>query len=189
MVLSVYDLAALRGAGRLKHLVALMGLTLLAVGFVTIATGGESFGLLPVFRVAGLALCVVFGALLVYSLLVELPFGTTYKRAGAPESLITTGTYALCRHPGVLWFIGGVAGFALVVDTRAALAAVPVWGGLDIAYAFLQDRYYFPRIFGSAYRDYQRTVPFLVPTRRSLRRCVRTLGRPGTTGASDEKRD
>lgn len=189
VVLSVYDLAALRGAGRLKHLVAVVGVTLLAVGFVTIATSGASLGLAPVLRIAGLVLCAAFGALLIYSLFIEIPFRRTYAGAGPPDSLVTTGTYGLCRHPGVLWFIGGLAGFAMATDSRLALAAVPIWGGLDIAYAFLQDRYYFPKIFGTAYRHYQRRVPFLVPTRQSLVRCVRTLLHPRPTGASNGKCD
>jgi protein-S-isoprenylcysteine O-methyltransferase Ste14 len=162
---------------------------LLALGLVSIAGSGESLGLAPGFRVCGLVACMVFVALLVYSLFVEIPFRETYGSAGAPASLVTTGTYGLCRHPGVLWFIGGLAGFAIAVDSPAALAAVPVWGGLDIAYAYLQDRFFFPRMFASAYREYQRTVPFLVPTRKSIRRCMRTLGRSHTTGATDGKRD
>lgn len=189
VVLSVYDLAALRGAGVWKHLIGVISIVLLAFGFVRIATSGQTLGLPWAARIGGIAACVVFGALLIYSLFGELSLSETYTNPDTPQYLVTTGTYAMCRHPGVLWFIGGLAGFAVAVDSTAALAALPLWGGLDIAYAVLQDRYYFPKIFGHAYREYQRSVPFLVPTRRSLHRCLRTMGRSHGRGATDGKRD
>ena len=53
----------------------------------------------------GWVLLPVFVFLLVYSLAIELPGGKTYSEPGAPIRLITTGTYALTRHPAVMWYV------------------------------------------------------------------------------------
>lgn len=49
---------------------------------------------------------------------------------------------------------------------------------LNLFYVVLQDRYTFPRIF-SDYESYQQKVPFLLPNRESLKRCVSTLRKAG----------
>ena len=92
-----------------------------------------------------------------------------------PSRLVTEGTYALCRHPGVLWLAGLLAGVFLASGSLWMLAALPLWVGLDVLYVVLQEKLYFVRIFGAEYRDYQREVPMLVPTSRSIRECARTI--------------
>lgn len=89
--------------------------------------------------------------------------------------LIDRGVYALCRHPGVLWLggfylalWGALGGFWL----GAAFAA---YTGLDLLYVLWQDRCVFPHsIFG--YVEYRSRVPFLIPTRRSLRQSLSDFG-------------
>jgi protein-S-isoprenylcysteine O-methyltransferase Ste14 len=131
---------------------------------------------LPIPVVAfGWALLAVCTALFVYSLFVEIPFASAYVQKGMPSRLVTEGTYALCRHPGVLWLAGLLAGVFLASGSLWMLAALPLWVGLDVLYVVLQEKLYFVRIFGAEYRDYQREVPMLVPTSRSIRECARTI--------------
>ena len=44
---------------------------------------------------------VLSAMLLFYSLFVEIPFKRTYHSPGIGQQLVTTGTYALVRHPGI----------------------------------------------------------------------------------------
>lgn len=115
----------------------------------------------------GLILCA-------YSLVIEIPFQSTYIAPEAPSRLVTTGTYALCRHPGVLWFALLLIGLLIASRSAALLVAAPVWLGLDILYVWLQDRYFFPQQFPD-YPDYRKLTPMLLPTPASVRRCGRTL--------------
>lgn len=112
--------------------------------------------------------------LLAYSLGIELSFRRTYLTAEAPGQLVTTGTYALTRHPGVLWLGLWLLGLALVSRSRVLLLAGPLWLATDIFYVWLQDRYFFPRQFPD-YGRYQSQTPMLWPTRASIKRCLATL--------------
>jgi len=117
---------------------------------------------------------VLGGGLLVYSLAVEIPFQQTYLAPDAPSKLITTGTYALTRHPGVLWLALLLIGLFLASGSRSWLIAAPAWLLMDLLYVWLQDRIFFPRQFPD-YRSYQRQTPMLLPDLTSLRRCWQTL--------------
>ena len=88
------------------------------------------------------------------------------------------GMYALCRHPGVLWFAGLYAALWCTLGGKLLLWLAFFYSLLNLFYVILQDRYTFPRIF-SDYESYQQKVPFLLPNRESLKRCVATLRKAG----------
>jgi protein-S-isoprenylcysteine O-methyltransferase Ste14 len=126
-------------------------------------------------RAIGFALTGLFFLLLLYSLFIELAL---FSRRGSGRSgLVTWGTYALCRHPGVLWLAGLLIGLFLTRGSLLLLAAFPLWVGLDIVYVLLQEKLFFPVMFAPDYGRYQETVPLLVPTARSLRACAATIFR------------
>ena len=118
------------------------------------------------------ALCAVFLALLVYTLFFALPVEASYARPGEKRPACTTGVYALCRHPGVLWFAG-------LYGCLWAAAGVPLWeaalySGLNVLLVLFEDRCVFPaRLEG--YTAYQAATPFLLPNRRSIRACRKTI--------------
>jgi protein-S-isoprenylcysteine O-methyltransferase Ste14 len=89
--------------------------------------------------------------------------------------LVTTGTYALVRHPGVIWFFFFHSFLSLAIDSLTLLAALPFWTLANLAVAAVEDRVFFPRVFGTAYDEYRKVVPFLIPTRASLRTCIATF--------------
>ncbi len=120
----------------------------------------------PLFLAASLAM--------IYSLFLEIPFNQTYVEKGVGNRLVTTGTYALSRHPGVLWYALVLIGLILISRRMLVLIAAPVWLSLDILYVWLQDRFFFPRMF-PGYDRYQMETPMLLPNRRSIARCLRTL--------------
>lgn len=164
---------------RIRGLKPLLGLAVIACfGYAlvwTLATPGR-FPWPAWTAVIGWPVLAVGAALLIYSLFLEIPFATTYARSGAPGALVTTGTYALVRHPGVLWFAVWALGCVLVSRSQLMAVAGAVWFLADVVYVWLQETWLFPRMF-AGYASYQRETPMLVPTRRSIERCLQTVSR------------
>jgi len=112
--------------------------------------------------------------LLIYSMFIEIPFTKTYAEAGVSNQLVTTGTYALVRHPVVLWYILFLLSLLLVTRSKTLTVAAPVWALMNILYVAIQERFFFERMF-PGYEQYKREVPMLIPTKKSISRCRRTL--------------
>ena len=111
---------------------------------------------------------------LVYCLFFAIPFDETYASQTNGRPVCDRGVYALCRHPGILCFFS----FYLFLGI-AALPAPLLWNGLlfsglNLAYAAFQDRFTFPKTFCN-YEGYREAVPFLIPTRTSIRRARSTF--------------
>lgn len=129
-------------------------------------SGGADIGL-----IAGAAVC--FGAL-IYCLFFALPFQETYAQQNTGRHVYSGGVYGLCRHPGILCFFG--------MELLLGLAALPgemiisglIFSLLNLCYAYFQDHVTFPKTFCD-YREYQKKVPFLIPTGASIRRTGKTL--------------
>lgn len=170
-----HDVASLRAVARVKPYLfaAMVGAHLASA--TRLLRGSPS---LPVpaalARFAG-ALSLLSFAGMAYSLLVEIPLRKAWLRQGHTDALVTTGTYALVRHPGVLWLASALGLAALAARSRRLLLAWPAIILGDALHVWFQDRVVLPRVFGDAYRDYQRRTPFLIPTRRSARRLTRAL--------------
>jgi protein-S-isoprenylcysteine O-methyltransferase Ste14 len=169
------DAVSLKKMSFVKPLLWVVGITLSVIGLVLTVREPPRLQLpIPVLA-AGWVLVGICAALFVYSLFVEIPFASAYVQKGTPSRLVTEGTYALCRHPGVLWLAGLLAGVFFASGSLWMLVALPLWVGLDVLYVVLQEKLYFLRIFGEEYRDYQHSVPMLVPTPQSARECASTI--------------
>ena len=166
--LYLYEAALLSRRPLLRYPIAVLGAGGFLVSAVMVAATSEGYSLGTGVRILGAVCAFVFLALLIYSLFIEI--------SPTASELTTTGTYALVRHPGVLWFALLLLSVFLLTGSRLLLIAVPVWVGMDILYIIVQERWFFPRMFGSAYTDYQRKVPMLIPTGTSIRECLRTVG-------------
>lgn len=128
---------------------------------------------LPALRWDALAVAASLGAaaslfLLVRALFFSLP-KDTYANPELGRRCYTGGLYAICRHPGVLFYCLLFAFAALVFRNATATLCCAVLCVGDIAYMILQDVWTFPRTFCN-YADYQRTTPLFLPTPASLRR-------------------
>jgi protein-S-isoprenylcysteine O-methyltransferase Ste14 len=168
----VQDWASCRRA-RIPQIIALAlaALTLASSAAILIASPGR-IGLPLWAKTAGWALSLAFLSLLVLSLCLEVSF------AGSEEGvrvLNDSGTYALVRHPGVIWFFFFHLSLALATGSALLLASVPCWTGANLILAAVEDRVFFPRLFGAPYLAYKRSVPFLVPNGGSIRKCLATL--------------
>lgn len=123
---------------------------------------------------------LIFLVLLIYSLFFALPFQKTYLHGAKKGAVYSGGVYALCRHPGVLWFIGFYLFYYLFSGSRLLFWAWLVFSAWNLFYIWLQDRFFFPRLF-SGYHLYRESTPFLIPNYQSIRRCLHTL-RDGQDG-------
>lgn len=129
------------------------------------------------FTVVCMIIALVFLALLVYTLFVVLPFRNTYLSSpakGEKGKVCSCGVYALSRHPGVLWFTGIYLFLSLAIPTPLVIQASMTFCVCNILYVIFQDLWTFPRTFRD-YSRYKETVPFLLPTAESIRRCTNTL--------------
>ena len=171
------DWLSLKNNAVLKRLCGLLSAGLVLYATVMVCLAPDKYEL-PFFVLPpGIALAVVSFLLLIYSLFLEIPFHSTYAKKGVGDMLITTGTYALTRHPGVLWMGFFYIGLSIIFPSVIMFVAVAVWLIMDISLVVLEDRFLFPRMF-PGYDDYKKKTPFLIPTRQSLSNCRRTL-RPG----------
>lgn len=115
--------------------------------------------------------------LLIYSLFFALPFSATYLEHHEKTILNDRGFYALCRHPGVLFFMAFYLFSGLAVGNWILLLAGFVFSILNVIYIWIQDRWFFPVLYQNFTR-YQQNTPFLIPNRNSMHRCVKTMRRP-----------
>ena len=119
-------------------------------------------------RIGVLLVAAAFFALLIYSLFFALPAADSYTRPGEKRRACTTGVYALCRHPGVLWFAG-------LYGCLWIGAGLPLWEAalccaLNVGLVVFEDRCVFPALL-EGYGAYQASTPFLLPDRQSFQAC------------------
>jgi len=174
-ILFFFEKASLKKVRFFKQAVFVVGNALVCLSVLLSCFRSEYFNIPSFTHIAGWIIAPVFFVLLVYSLFFEIPFKKTYMKAGTGDVLVTTGTYALVRHPGVLWLTGFLVGLLLISGSRMLLFTIPVIVSMDVVYVVIQEKYYFMKIFGEEYREYQKTVPMLVPSMYSIKRCVSTF--------------
>jgi len=178
VIAGFFDLAALREWRYLKQAIGLVALLLWGYAFYGLLRTSPRFWLPAPLTWLGWPLLVIATLLLIYSLFIEIPFRQTYAEGGVGDRLVTTGTYALSRHPGVLWLGLLLIALILVSHVRLLLIAAPVWFLMDLFYVWVQDVHYFPRMFPK-YRQYQQETPMVVPTGKSIVTCLQTFGFEG----------
>ena len=156
-----------------------------AAALLGMLTGWQAGGLRTPASWLALAGAVLFGWLLVYTLFFALPFEETYRQAEQQgRKVYDRGMYALCRHPGVLWFFLMFLCLGAAFYPGALLWQGLVFSGCNLVYVLVQDRWTFPQVFVD-YGDYRRRVPFLVPTRESVCRAWATRPAGQRGGAAE----
>jgi len=143
---------------------------LAAAGIVAVVNGSR-FQIAPLLRILFLLIALA-GALLEYSALFpSLPSASTYLGENERNPLVDSGMYALCRHPGALWFPIFSLSLALGLGNWELLAAAGLASALNLLYVWFQDRLIFPKTI-TDYAQYRKSTPFLLPTRQSISRAI-----------------
>ena len=175
IVVHLFDIVSLkRIPSGVKPLTWILGSGLLGYSFIMMSLAPDKL-LLPLWSTwLGWGLLLLSAFLLVYSLFINLPFRKTYIATGVSDKLITTGLYALVRHPWIHWFILILLSLILVSRSSLLLIAAPIFILLNILLVVIQDKFFFGRMFAE-YDRYRKKTPMLIPNRKSINACVRTL--------------
>lgn len=172
--LFLFDVYTLKNQALRRRVFGILGLSTLVFSAIMVTIISDKIHIPLLVRMISGVLWLVSIGLLVYSLFLELPFVKTYGETEHSQSLVDTGTYALCRHPGVVWF--GLLFFFFFFTTGAVLLipAGIIWTSLDVLHVYIQERYFFPKMFPK-YKDYMKTTPMLIPTKNSINKCKETI--------------
>ncbi len=122
----------------------------------------------------------IFGSLAAVALILQLyvlffaiPFQETYLELEKSNKVVDTGMFALARHPGVIWFFFLFLFLWLATGKMMLMWAGIIWTAMDVLHVYIQDRYQFPLMFED-YDVYTRKVPFLIPTKDSIKNSLRS---------------
>ncbi len=175
-IVYLFDIVSLKRLPGAKPLIWILGSGLLTYSLIMICLAPDRLSL-PLWSTwLGWVLLVISLLLLMYSLFINLPFRKTYIATGVGNKLVTTGLYALVRHPGVHWFVLFMLSLILISRSSLLLTTAPVFILLDIVLVIVQDKFFFGRIF-TGYDSYRKETPMLVPNRRSLNAFISSLNK------------
>jgi len=169
-----FDLAALKKSRVFKFVLGGVPIILFIIALIGVCTYASRFHLPEWTLYLGYFLLLLASYLMYLSLIREIHPQEAYLSESHGKQLVKTGTYALVRHPGVLWFILFLLALLLISRSRLLLLAAPIWISMDILYILIQDKFYFPQMF-PGYEQYRKETPLLIPTRKSLRRFLNTM--------------
>jgi protein-S-isoprenylcysteine O-methyltransferase Ste14 len=179
LVIHLLDIASIKRMPGIKPLTMLAGNGLVVLSIIMLCLSPDKLAL-PVWSTwLGWGLLPVSLFMLIYSLFINLPFGKTYVAAGVSKKLVTSGLYALVRHPWVYGLILLLLALILASRSSLMLIAVPIWVLLDIALVAIQDRFFFGRMF-AGYDNYRRETPMFIPNRRSINAFINSLKQTGS---------
>ena len=173
----IYDVNSFTWQRQLPRTFFLLGTLLIgaatgldiAAAYRSGAFGGPADGLL-------LAAAALSSGALIYVLFFALPFDETYAEQENGRPVCDRGAYALCRHPGIPCFFAVFLFLGLAALPSGLLGRGMLFSLLNLSYAIFQDRVTFPKTF-SNYETYRKKVPFLLPTRGSIRLARQTWPR------------
>jgi len=169
-----FDWAAQAKIRGLKQTIAVAVFVLHGYALYAACWGVARFPLPPFLLWIGWILFPISLMLLIYSFFIEIPFARTYTKTGSSDQLITTGSYALVRHPGVIWYSVILLSLFFITGSMTLFVAAPIWILMDILYVFIQEWFFFDRQF-PRYHKYRQQTPMLIPTKRSIVKCIKTL--------------
>jgi len=174
LIIHLFDIVSLKRVPKAKPFSWILGSGLLVYALTMTCLQSDKL-LLPMWSAwLGWGLLFVSFSLLVYSLFINLPFRKTYVATGVGDKLITTGLYALVRHPWVHCFTLLLLSLVLVSRSSLLLIASPIWILLYILLVVIQDKLLFGRMF-DGYDTYRQETPMLLPNKRSVNAFLSSL--------------
>lgn len=176
----MFDYYNLRNQIAKKYVCSLLGVVIFVFSVTMTFFTSQQVDVPVPLKIFSGGLSLIFCLLLIYSLFLELPFKQTYTNSTYNSKLVDTGTYALTRHPGVLWFF--LFFMFLFLATGLVLVALGGigWTIVNVIYVYFQEKVFFIKMFPE-YRGYQKTTPMLIPNYYSIRRCIKTTFKGGKT--------
>jgi len=173
----LFDVISLKKVPRIKGLIWIIAVLLVVYSTWMVCLASNKFALPSWASILGWVLLPTFILCFIYSLFINLPFRKTYVKSGVGSQLIKTGTYALVRHPGVLWYGVILVALILISGSQLLLIAAPIWFVMDVIHVTIQDRFLFGKMF-PGYKNYRKETPMLIPNKRSIGAFIRTFNSP-----------
>ena len=171
-LLLVFDLLSLHNKNYSKYFFGISGFLMILVSSILIIVNYSHFLRIDsIYRFLGLFLAIVSLGLLVYSVFIEV--GRKTYQIKNEHTLVTSGTYALTRHPGVLWMLLLYIFGAIFFQNLLAIYAALIWTFVNIVYVSIQERFIFHKIFDN-YDKYRETTPMILPNFESIEKFVTT---------------
>lgn len=125
------------------------------------------------FKAPDAAWCAVSAAfllVLLYALFGSFSVKDAYVSQESGRQVYDKGFYALCRHPGVIFFTGLY--FSLHYALSLPWEEVLAYAVFNMLLAAFEDKWLFPRsIVG--YDEYKKRVPFLLPTPAEIKKILK----------------
>ena len=170
--LLMFDISSLCKKNHLKYVLGISGFLLILGSTVMIIVDFSHFLQIDgIYRVISLIIAILSLILLIYSVFIEV--GKSTYEVNVEHSLVTSGTYALSRHPGVLWMLLLYIFGAIFFQNLLAIYAALVWTLVNIIYVSIQERFIFHKIFDN-YDKYRKTTPMILPNYKSIERFITT---------------
>lgn len=169
------DVVWKKKAGRFLFYAGSVGIVAVTVAAVVKECGNMEKILLRTVIFSVIALIGLW--MLVYTLFFAFPAEDAYGKNTIEKKqreAYTEGVYALSRHPGVFFMTLLYVGLYGVFLTEPMLLLLLVTTGCNVAYVIFQDIWTFPRLFLN-YGEYKKSTPFLIPSGKSIRRCIKTM--------------
>ncbi|KAF0226361.1 MAG: hypothetical protein FD179_826 [Erysipelotrichaceae bacterium] len=177
-ILTMFDFNKLKMLHPLLNGLFAVGVITLIVATALIVTDKKplfTFNAQPLFWIIS-----ILGLIeMIYALFFALPFEKTYVKTKEASQIVTSGLYALCRHPGVWGFFLATLFGALALGNGTLLVAALVWTLMDILHVYIQDKVFFVKTL-QGYTRYKETTPFLFFGTKELKRTFSTLGKEKT---------
>jgi protein-S-isoprenylcysteine O-methyltransferase Ste14 len=174
LTIHLFDLVALKRLPLAKPITWGLGIALLVYATIGVCLSGDTLALPAWSTWLGWVMLAASFLLLIRALFINLPFSKTYINTGVGDKLVTTGLYALVRHPWLHFYVLVLLSLLLVSHSSLLLLAALVWLALDVPLVIIQDKYVFGRMF-PGYEQYRQQTPMLWPNRNSIKAFISQL--------------
>lgn len=124
-----------------------------------------------------LLLAAAFLILLIYTLFFSFSSAEAYLEQNTGRKAFTSGVYALCRHPGVLWLSAFF--WCLYQAESFRLSGVILFSFWNFLLVLFEDLCVFPAQL-TDYDTYKNKTPFLIPTFSSIHAFLSSWQRPAS---------
>ena len=172
--MAIYDYYGNKEKINIKRIFIVLTLLTFIFSFIGVIYTGNKLEYSYSLNVVGFVFSTFFGFLLIYSLFLELPLKGTYISKEKVKTAYTKGTYALSRHPGVLWLFLFMLSVFLSSGKINMLIYSFIWTAVNFLYVIWQEKYIFTDQFEN-YKDYQKSTPIIIPDLKSIRMCIKSI--------------
>lgn len=169
LLLIIHDYSQIKRR-RLISALTYPGYLLILITYISIVHTYQIRTYMVPFITGGLiALIVTFTGLLIFSVFIEIPLGTSGKNTPIGSRKIEEhdrnaydrGTYNLSRHPGFIWMLALNLSLFLLFCNLEVLILLSLLTLCNLILIIIEDKLIFPAIFRD-YEKYKQKVPFLL---------------------------